>query len=588
MLAAIYGEVKTNYQLPISTRLEDYKQFPFYSHLHTIFTALQKHRGHQNFVRTPTLPQCDFFVPAPGFIVEFDESQHFTQPRALTLGHYSSELRLGFSLPNWRSLCQRLHARDNDPPFRDEQRAWYDTLRDFLPVIKELRPTVRLYASEERWCSFDPQSPTDRQRFKGIVEQHSSQSRAWIATVVLQSNRRFSNEDRLQLLTNVLQEITTNTEGDGVIIFPAGWFQAGSQEARTLYPWLEEQITLLLRQGQRQLLVCLGVDGRKDVCTRDQVGLALSSDGIIAIGRKFHPTAQERGKIDLAGDPWAPEEEKSRVFTLHGKNYYLAVCYDSFGIRKEAVPAQSIDGVINLVHGFHPKGQGESGDVYFAKHGFAGASKQWGCPVFGAAVFFNRANIENWPSAVSWNQGEKSTQRWQYNDNPLSPRTVQSVAAKEGKVLVRVYDLGEKELPRVEPFEPLESEETVPEKGKERGKNDIAWDTRCEEILRMCQEQDLPLPEGGYELMDASGGVCAEAELAWREKKIAVLLPEQNDSEARFLEQGWAVFSIAMLVDDPSPLRSLLTGNPSQGIFSALWDSLPRVVPFSFLWGKNL
>ena len=47
---------------------------------------------------------------------------------------------------------------------RDEQRAWYDTLRDLVPSIKGLRPTVRLYARDRAWCSLDPDSKEDRSR----------------------------------------------------------------------------------------------------------------------------------------------------------------------------------------------------------------------------------------------------------------------------------------------------------------------------------------------------------------------------------------------------------------------------------------
>jgi hypothetical protein len=33
-------------------------------------------------------------------------------------------------------LCEEINAKDNYPPYRDEQRAWYDTLRDFLASDK--------------------------------------------------------------------------------------------------------------------------------------------------------------------------------------------------------------------------------------------------------------------------------------------------------------------------------------------------------------------------------------------------------------------------------------------------------------------
>jgi DEAD/DEAH box helicase domain-containing protein len=68
-------------------------------------------------------------------------------------------------------------------------------------------------------------------------------------------------------------------------------------------------------------------------------------------------------------------------------------------------------------------------------------------------------------------------------------------------------------------------------------------DERCRDMVRSCADQSRPLPVVGYELQDAQGRVCAEAELAWPSKKVAVLLPEQDEAEAEFVAQGWKVFS---------------------------------------------
>ena len=71
-------------------------------------------------------------------------------------------------------------------------------------------------------------------------------------------------------------------------------------------------------------------------------------------------------------------------------------------------------------------------------------------------------------------------------------------------------------------------------------------DERCKELIQDCAAKDLPLPENGYEIQDDQGRVCAEAELAWPSKKVAVLLPEQSEAEAIFQERGWKVFGITM------------------------------------------
>ena len=68
-------------------------------------------------------------------------------------------------------------------------------------------------------------------------------------------------------------------------------------------------------------------------------------------------------------------------------------------------------------------------------------------------------------------------------------------------------------------------------------------DERCRNVLRACANQGGPLPEVGYELQDEQGRVCAEAELAWPSKQVALLLPEQAEAEPEFVAQEWKVFS---------------------------------------------
>jgi hypothetical protein len=89
--------------------------------LKRIYTKLREYRGFTNFVRTTTLPNCDLFIPEPGFIVELDESQHFTEARKIALENYSKSIKLGFDKEKWIKICEKINARDNDPPYRDEQ-----------------------------------------------------------------------------------------------------------------------------------------------------------------------------------------------------------------------------------------------------------------------------------------------------------------------------------------------------------------------------------------------------------------------------------------------------------------------------------
>ena len=168
LLAAIFGHVEVNWNLGLSSRVEDFANLNTGTGdaLRNIYDALKECRGQENFVRSARLPRVDYFIPSANVIVEFDESQHFSKPRDVALSNYPPGLELGFSVHKWRSLCQALDKHDNDPPYRDEQRAWYDTLRDFAPGRLGSGRTIRLYSRDLVWCSLNPRSGSDLQRFR--------------------------------------------------------------------------------------------------------------------------------------------------------------------------------------------------------------------------------------------------------------------------------------------------------------------------------------------------------------------------------------------------------------------------------------
>lgn len=169
LLAELFGEVIRNYNLDLPSRIDGYKSSAYASELEVIYDELQKHRGYDDFVKAKKLRNVDFFIPNPGFIVEFDESQHFSKPREITLSNYPVKLQLGFDKSKWENLCGTLNKNDNDPPYRDEQRAWYDTLRDFAPSILNLKPTTRLFARDFIWCSLNPGNSADLATFVNIL-----------------------------------------------------------------------------------------------------------------------------------------------------------------------------------------------------------------------------------------------------------------------------------------------------------------------------------------------------------------------------------------------------------------------------------
>ena len=117
LLERIYGTCIENHRFRWRTGLAPYTEIPIGATLRDVATALKRYRGFgiSDFVRSKVLAGCDFWVPDPGFILEFDESQHFTNPRKLALSAYAEDMPLGFSAKRWITLCEHHDAKDNDP-----------------------------------------------------------------------------------------------------------------------------------------------------------------------------------------------------------------------------------------------------------------------------------------------------------------------------------------------------------------------------------------------------------------------------------------------------------------------------------------
>jgi hypothetical protein len=170
LLTAIYGDCHVNHSFPWSALPRDYVNTSIGGLLERIQLELEILRGHRDFIKSVQMPPCDYFVSDPPFILEFDESQHFTRPRLITLSLYPDDLKVGFSPSQWRKLCREINAEDHEPFDRDERRAWYDTLRDLVPLVHGFWPTLRLYAAGRRWCSFDAATDQDRSAFRELIE----------------------------------------------------------------------------------------------------------------------------------------------------------------------------------------------------------------------------------------------------------------------------------------------------------------------------------------------------------------------------------------------------------------------------------
>lgn len=175
LLRELYGGVTSGWSSGWPCRVEDVGSLKAGPGLRAIHASLVAHRGHAGFVRAKRLPGCDYFVPGKhGFLVEYDEAQHFTAPRAIALDGLPSGHPTAFDIKRWADLCRTTNARDNDPVYRDEQRAWYDVLRDVLPEEHGLGPTSRLLDRQIAYCSLSPKNATDIATFEKLLNRPPS------------------------------------------------------------------------------------------------------------------------------------------------------------------------------------------------------------------------------------------------------------------------------------------------------------------------------------------------------------------------------------------------------------------------------
>ena len=172
LLQNIFGTIEWKFKAEnVSVHLEAYENSAIYKDLERIYFELGRFRGNKEFVRSKNLQRCDLYVPSKKLIVETDEYQHFTAARIISLKKYPKYFPFGFDSTQYIERCKNINSNDSDPEDRDEQRAWYDTIRDFLPLIipTEVKKTIRIPLGFHCWCSLDVNNSVDIKTFKSLA-----------------------------------------------------------------------------------------------------------------------------------------------------------------------------------------------------------------------------------------------------------------------------------------------------------------------------------------------------------------------------------------------------------------------------------
>lgn len=255
------------------------------------------------------------------------------------------------------------------------------------------------------------------------------------------------NEMRMAEAKEIIQKIIQNTGGDGVILFPAGWFHSGKKPADSCDSWLIENLCRILQGIERNIVVCIGVDGSfnppddKDPFDKDQIAIAINQNGIISKGRKFYPTVDEKPYIEKSSGYLENESNKSRIFELNGVKYYLFECNDIKApfSEKKNYPNPGIDVGLNLIHRvYERRGQRKlNQENSFPCNFGARSSFIWNVPIFLTTIFFRKDLPREWPTGVFCFR--EKIPRSTYEEIGLSHTTLESIPLEEGYAIVHVF-----------------------------------------------------------------------------------------------------------------------------------------------------
>jgi len=314
--------------------------------LKSIYSDLCRYRRHTEFISKGRKLLCDIAIPSQHLIIEYDEMQHFTRPRRIALGNYHKDTIIGFDISEWIEYCDTINAKDNSPIYRDEQRAFYDSVRDLL-AAKNGYSVVRIKHGIVDW------SKTGSARYlKHIlknIENMNKQHLTKIVTVCIgqKTATQFrTGNARLEWLPDLAKTINNKWEKLDSVIFPGGFLRLKNPIGHLD---LNGRIKALRKAGFEKPLVNMaikidkspgvviiaGIDGPKYTNGHggDQLAVAWNESGIFGIGRKIFPVkGEEADCLVCYEDDFGTE---NRIIELRsGKTAILCACYDMFGVAE--------------------------------------------------------------------------------------------------------------------------------------------------------------------------------------------------------------------------------------------------------------
>lgn len=179
-----------------------------------VYKALFDYRGDTSFAKKNVTLRCDFVCESKKLIIEYDERQHFSQARKVSLEAYRN-IPVLFDRELWIQACNDINAKDNSPVNRDEIRAFYDSTRDIACYQNGYR-LIRIMHGQ-----MDFRKPGADQYLKALLDNeivsnefHADDEDCLKVAMYLQTNELKNKESFQQILP-----LLKSCEAD-IVVFP--------------------------------------------------------------------------------------------------------------------------------------------------------------------------------------------------------------------------------------------------------------------------------------------------------------------------------------------------------------------------------
>ncbi len=356
---ALQKLLQKNFGVIVTEKKFDWLKAPDPEHLpeeyKKIVDALIAYRGHKDFYKKSYHPPCDIVLEDQKIIIEYDENQHFTNARKITLENYPENVKLYFNKDYWIEQCDKINAHDNDPQDRDEGRAYYDAIRD-IEAFKHGYKLIRIKHGDFDWTSEDA-----IEHLREMINQLPGTHK--IARIIVSGKQYKGEEPILDELKKVFVSFVQDAKKKDMkfefVITPGGFLrfdwpsefdqkideEEGNKNIQVFYKSAEQGIdkffdyigknTLEELKGIADYLT-IGIDS-KNYKNDQRIELVaifdLKASKVIRWTGKFYPTgAEERHLIRIY-------DLDSHFITLNNQKVVVLGCHDlnAFNPRGQAV-----------------------------------------------------------------------------------------------------------------------------------------------------------------------------------------------------------------------------------------------------------